>query len=380
MKKIGVLIASCLLVFAGCGSSSAKKDDVISIGMDMELSGAVAAYGIVQKKAVELAIEEINADGGILGKQVKLIAKDNRSDTTETVSVASNLMSNDNVVAVLGPATSGAVKAALPNADKAKVPLLTPSGTDDSITVTDGKVNEYAFRACFQDSLQGVILANYAMNNLNGKKAVIIADKSSDYAKGLTKSFKETYTGDIVAEEYFTAGDTDYQAILTKIKKENFDFIYIPAYYTESGLIIKQAREMGIDVPILGADGFGDPKLVETAGPKNVSNVYYTAHFSENAPATDKVIPFVNAYKEKYNEDPNAFAALAYDSMYMLKAAMEDAGEVSSASLTQSLASLKDFKGVTGNISMGADHNPKKTLVVIGLTNGEESSAEAVEP
>lgn len=380
MKKIVSLFTLSLFVLTGCNSIGANNDDVINVGMDMELSGAVSAYGIVQKKGVELAIEEINADGGILGKQVKLIAKDNRSDTTETFSVASNLMSNDNIVAVIGPATSGAVKAALPITNKAKVPLLTPSGTDDEITVTEGKVNEYAFRACFQDSLQGVILANYAMNNLKANKAVIIADKSSDYAKGLTKSFKETYTGDIVAEEYFAAGDTDYQAILTKTKKEDFDFIYIPAYYTEAGLIIKQAREMGIDVPVLGADGFGDPKLVETAGSKNVSNVYYTAHFSENAPATDRVIPFVNAFKEKFNEDPNAFAALAYDSMYMLKAAMEDAGEVSTESLTNSLVSLKDFEGVTGNISMGSDHNPRKTLVVLGLTNGEETSAEAVEP
>lgn len=384
MKKFIGLFMIGMIVLTGCGkngsSTSSKEKDTINIGMDMELSGPVSAYGIVQKNAVELAVEEINADGGILGKQVKLIAKDNKSESSEAASVASNLTTNDDVIALIGPATSGAVKAALPNATKAKVPLITPSGTDDGITVVNGKVQDYAFRTCFQDSSQGVILAKYATDNLDAQKVVVLADKSSDYAKGLTKSFKNTYKGDIVAEEYFTAGDTDFQAILTKIKKEDFDVIYLPAYYTEAGLIIKQAREMGIDAPIIGADGFGDSKMVETAGKNNVTNVYYTGHFSEKAPATDKVVPFVNAYKEKYGEDPNAFAALAYDSMYMIKAALEEGNEASTEALTKSLASLKDFEGVTGKISIDKNHNPEKTLVVLGLTDGKETSAEAVGP
>lgn len=386
-KKLGFALAASMLVLAACGSgasdkgSAEGKGETIKIGMNMELSGEVSAYGQQEKEGIELAVEKINAEGGILDKQIELISKDNKSETAEAVAVAAALTTTDKVVAIIGPATSGAAKATIPTLTKAQVPAITPSGTDDAITVANGKVQEYIFRASYQDSFQGSILARYGNDNLKGDKAVIIGDNSSDYGKGLTKAFNETFKGDVVANENFVAGDKDFKATLTKIKDKEFDFIYIPGYYTEAGLIIKQAREMGIEQPILGADGFSDPKLVEIAGAENVTNVYYTSHFSESAPATDRVADFVADFKAKYNDkSPSSFNALAYDSVYMLKQAIEAAGEADSVKITAELAKLTGFVGMTGEMAMDENHNPEKSAVVIGLTNGEETSSEIVEP
>lgn len=385
-KRTVAVMAAGLFLLGACGSPKASdsggSDDAktIKIGGNFELSGAVAAYGEAENEGVKLAVEEINKDGGIDGKKIEYVSKDNKSDNNEAASVAANLTTKDEVVAIVGPATSGATKATLPNLTKAKTPAVTPSGTDDAITVQKGKVQDYIFRSCFQDSFQGIVLAKYADENLKADKAVILGDNSSDYASDLKKAFKETYKGEIVAEENFTAGDKDFQAMLTKIKDKDFNVIYIPGYYTEAGLIIKQAREMGIEQPIIGADGFGDEKLIETAGASNVKNVYYTGHFSTKAPATDKVEPFVAAFEKKYGKQPSSFNALAYDSVYMIKQAIEDEGKATSEAINKGLANLKDFEGVTGKITMDKEHNPVKSAVVLGLTDGKETSAETVNP
>lgn len=385
-KRTVAVMAAGLFLLGACGSPKASdsggSDDAktIKIGGNFELSGAVAAYGEAENEGVKLAVEEINKDGGIDGKKIEYVSKDNKSDNNEAASVAANLTTKDEVVAIVGPATSGATKATLPNLTKAKTPAVTPSGTDDAITVQKGKVQDYIFRSCFQDSFQGIVLAKYADENLKADKAVILGDNSSDYASGLKKAFKETYKGEIVAEENFTAGDKDFQAMLTKIKDKDFNVIYIPGYYTEAGLIIKQAREMGIEQPIIGADGFGDEKLIETAGASNVKNVYYTGHFSTKAPATDKVEPFVAAFEKKYGKQPSSFNALAYDSVYMIKQAIEDEGKATPEAINKGLANLKDFEGVTGKITMDKEHNPVKSAVVLGLTDGKETTAETVNP
>ncbi|UUV99610.1 ABC transporter substrate-binding protein [Vagococcus luciliae] len=389
MKKIIGMLMGATLLLSACGTpgggtaqntKSQKDADTVKIGLNMELSGAVAGYGNQEKEGAELAVKEINDAGGINGKKIDLVVKDNKSDTAEAATIATSLTTSDNVIGMIGPATSGASKAASPNATKAQVPIITPSATDDSITVVNDKVQEYIFRTCFQDSFQGVILANYATDNLKAKKAVIIGDVSSDYAKGLTKSFKDTFKGEIVADEKFNAKDKDFKAILTKIKDKDFDFIYLPGYYEEAGLIIKQAREMGIEQPIIGADGFSDSKLIDIAGAENMSNIYYTAHFSEKAPASNKVKTFIETFKKEYGKTPSSFNALAYDSVYMVKAALEAEKENTSEALTKGLATLTDFEGVTGTMTMDKNHNPKKPAVVIGLENGKETSADVVNP
>lgn len=395
-KKLVFLFASVFLLTAcsagpnggggastGGGDSDAgnkQEGDTIKVGLNLELSGAVAGYGTQEEEGAELAVEKINEDGGILGKEVELVKKDNKSDNNEAATTTANLTTNDGIVAMIGPATSGAVKAAIPNVTKAQVPMITPSGTDDSITVSNDQVQDYVFRSCFQDSFQGVILAKYATDNLEAEKAAIFGDNSSDYATGLTKAFTDEYDGEIVAQENFTKGDKDFQAALTKLKKADFDVLYVPGYYEEAGLIIKQAREMGIEQPIIGADGFGDEKMIQLAGEENVSDVFYTGHFSTLAPANDTVEPFIEDFNEKYDKEPSTFNALSYDAMLMIKEAIENEDSADSADIAKGLAELKDFVGVTGNISIDKDHNPEKPLVVVGFTDGKESSADKIEP
>lgn len=392
-KKLGIfgmtLFAGILLT--ACSSPKGSEDTSVKgagteigktfkLGANLELSGAVAAYGNSELQGINLAVEEINADGGINGKQIELISKDNKSDNAEAATVASNLTVNDKINAMVGPATSGASKSVIPNITSAKVPFLTPSGTDDSITVQNDKTQQFVFRSCFQDSYQGTVLANYADDTLSAKKVVLFYDNSSDYAKGIAKAFKKAYKGTIVNEQTFVSGDKDFQAQLTKIKDKDFDAIVMPGYYTETGLITKQARDMGITKPILGGDGFSDPKYVETAGATGATNVYYVGHYSENAPATDKVASFIESFNKKYGENPSTFAALAYDAVYMIKQAAEDTDAKTSGDVTEGLASLKDFTGVTGEMTIDKEHNPVKSAVVVGLTNGKEVSAESIAP
>jgi branched-chain amino acid transport system substrate-binding protein len=385
-KRMMFMLAAGALLLTACAapkprvSNNTSTGKTIKIGMNMELSGAVAAYGEAEKNGIDLAVKKINSEGGVLGKKIELITKDNKSDNIEAATVASNLSIRSKVSAIVGPATSGAVKAAIPNVTKAKVPMVTPSATDDAITLKNGKVQPYVFRSCFQDSFQGTMLAKYGTETLKAKNAVIIGDNSSDYAIGLTKAFKKEFKGNIVAEENFTTGDKDFQALLTKIKNKKYDFIYIPGYYNEAGLIIKQAREMGITVPILGADGFGDEKLVQTAGKANITNIFYTGHFSTHAPANDTVSEFIASYKKEYGADPSAFNALGYDAVMMIKQAIEDEQSASASDIKHGLENLSGFKGVTGTMKMDKNHNPEKSAVVLGLTKGKETSAQTINP
>ncbi|MGT2811258.1 ABC transporter substrate-binding protein [Streptococcus minor] len=386
-KKIALAIVSMAsaALLAACGSapvsngSAATGNEIgktIKLGYNLELSGPVAAYGQAEKNGADLAVEEINAAGGVDGKKIEVVSKDNKSDNSEAATVSTNLGTEEKVAAIIGPATSGAVAAATPSATQAGVPLITPSGTQDDLTVKNGQVEEFIFRSTFQDSFQGQVLATYVSDSLSAKKVVLYSDNSSEYAKGITKSFKEAYKGDIVVEETYQSGDKDFQAALTKLKDKEFDVIVIPGYYTEAGLITKQAREMGLDKPILGPDGFADAKFIEGAGAKNASNVYYVSGYSTKVALSEKATAFVEAYTKKYGEEPNMFAALSYDAVYMAAAAAKDAK--TSKDVAANLANLKDFEGVTGPISIDKDHNPVKSAIIVKLDNGQEVSAEAV--
>ncbi|GFH43526.1 branched-chain amino acid ABC transporter substrate-binding protein [Lactococcus hodotermopsidis] len=392
LKSFGLLAVAGLaaLSLAACGAapgggatSSTKGNEIgktFKIGYDLELSGGAAAYGHATEDGANLAVKEINAAGGIDGKQIKVISKDNKSDGAEAATVVSNLVNNDKVVAIVGSATSGAVKAMTPNATKAGVPIMTPPGTDDALTVNNGKVNEYVFRTTFQDSYQGKVLASYATTDLKAAKVVLYYDNSSDYAKGIAKSFKETYKGEIVDEVPFQTGDKDFQAALSKIKDKDFDAIVMPGYYAETGLITKQARELGIEQPILGGDGFADPTFVQLAGNAAATNVYYVSGYSDKAPASDRAPEFVKAYKAEYKKDPSMFDALAYDAVYMIKDAAEAGKVKNSVELAKALAKIKDFDGVTGEITVDKDHNPVKSAIVVKLVDGKEDSATIVKP
>ncbi|MCE2099288.1 ABC transporter substrate-binding protein [Streptococcus thermophilus] len=386
-KKITLIVlaffASIFLVACGkspdvtANAKGTKIGDTIKIGVNMELTGAVAAYGKSEQNGIKLAVDEINKAGGVDGKKIELVTKDNKSENAEASTSSTNLAIQSNVNAIVGPSTSGAVAAASLVSQKTGVPLITPSGTQDDLTVDANGVKKFVFRASFKDSYQGEVLAAYSYNNLNAKKVVLYYDNASDYAKGIADEFKRKYKGQIVTEATFTSGDKDYQSALTKFKDLDYDAVVMPGYYTETGIITKQARDLGIDKPILGPDGFSDEKFTELAGKKNASNVYYVSGYSTNVALSDKASGFIKEYEKAYKIEPNMFAALAYDSVYMI--AESSKGAKTSVDIADNLANLKNFVGVTGKMTIDKDHNPIKTALMVKRDNGEEVSAEAVE-
>ena len=388
MKRLSLFMALlfALSFMAGCAPKAATPAgdaETVKVGLNYELSGAVSTYGQSLTAGVELAIAEINAAGGVLGKQIEIVKIDNKSDTTEAANASTRLATRDKVVAILGPATSGNTKAASPPAMENKVPLISASATDDDVTVdSNGNVREYIFKTCFSDSFQGVTMANFAYGDLNAKKVAILFDNTSDYAKGLTKSFKETYEGlggAVVKEEAYQAKDTDFKAVLTNIKGANPEVLYVPGYYEEVGLIVRQARELGLNVAILGADGYDSPKLAEIAGAGALNDVYYTNHYSSMDTAPE-ITAFRDAYKAKHNAEPDAFNALGYDLGYFFADAVTRAGEATPEKVKDALASTVDFKAITGTLSIDENHNPVKAVTILEVKDGVPTFLKKLEP
>ncbi|WP_270654330.1 ABC transporter substrate-binding protein [Streptococcus gordonii] len=371
------LLAACGEVSTTGNSGSASGTEIgktLKIGFNFEETGDVASYGTAEQKGAKLAVDEINKAGGVDGKQIEVTDKDNKSELSEASTVSTNLVTQAKVNAIVGPATSGGTGAAITNAAKASVPLITPSGTQDDLT----KGQDYLFRATFIDSFQGKILSKYVTDNLKAKKVVLYYDNSSDYAKGIAKAFQEEYKGEIVATETFASKDTDFQAALTKFKGKDFDALVVPGYYTEAGKIVNQARGIGIDKPIVGGDGFNSEEFISQATPAAATNVYYVSGYSTSGDMTAKAKKFLEAYKAKYNEEPSMFSALAYDSVYMVAEASK--GAKNSVDIKENLAKLKDFEGVTGSITMDKNHNPVKSALMIGLKDGKVDTVETVKP
>ena len=389
MKKLLSMVIAFMMItmlFVGCSKPEQNQQDQegaqqneeeILIGVNYELSGGVASYGQSSVDGIEMARKEVNEAGGVAGKKIKLIKYDNKSEPAEATTLANKLMTQDGVLAMLGPATSGSFKAVIPVGTKNKIPVVSGSATADDVTVDATGVKEYAFRICFNDSYQGVAMANFALNNLEADKAVVIMDSSSDYGKGLAENFINTFeeaNGTIVAKESYVAGDADFNAVLTKVKGMEFDVIFIPGYYNEAGLIIKQARAQGITVPVLGADGFDSPTLLELAGADALNDVYFSNHYSplDEDPLVTK---FIADFKKEYNKEPDAFNALGYDLAKFVVDGIDRADEITSESLKDSLEATTNFVGVTGSFSIDENHNPVKSIVVIGLKDGVQDTS-----
>lgn len=386
--KIAMVSTLVAGVLAGCGAKeSAGGDsggDTIKIGVNLELSGGVASYGESLEKGVDLATEEINENGGIDGKKIELVKVDNKSEASEATSGAIKLTSQDQVTAIIGAATSGNTVAQAQIANDTKTVIITPSGTSPNVTVKeDGSVNEYVFRTSFIDPFQGTVAANFAANELNLKNAAIFADSSSDYSKGLAASFKETFEaagGTIVADEAYVAKDTDFRATLTRILSKKPEFVFIPGYYEEVGLIVKQARELGLDVPLMGADGWDSPTLVELAGADALNNTFIINHYSSEDPDST-IQEFVTKFKDASNGDaPNAFNALGYDTVYLLKDAIERAGDTDSSKIKDALAATKDLSLITGVFSIDENHHPIKSAIVLEYKDGKQVFNTKVNP
>jgi branched-chain amino acid transport system substrate-binding protein len=374
-------------VMAGCGAKSSGSGDgdggdTIKIGANLELSGGVASYGQSIAEGIDLALEEINKKG-IDGKKLELVKVDNKSDAAEATNGAIKLINQDKVVAIIGAATSTNTLAQVQVAQDNGVVLLTPTGTNPTITVSEDALNDFVFRTCFIDPFQGTVAANFASKDLSVTKAAILIDSSSDYAKGLAASFKEAFGsngGEVVSEEAYVAKDTDFRATLTRIQSSNPEFIFVPGYYEEVGLIVKQARELGLNVPIMGGDGWDSPTLVDIAGGAALNNTFITNHYS-SGDEDAKVQDFVKAFKAKYDDkSPDAFNALGYDSVYFLADAIERAGSADPAKIKDALAETDGLALVSGSLTLDENHNPIKSAVILEYKDGQQQFNTKVNP
>lgn len=350
----------------GDGNGTTSSGDTIKVGVYVDLTGQTSSFGQSTKNGIELAVDEINAAGGVNGKKIQLVVEDDQGRTEQAKTVVEKLINQDKVVAVLGEVASSNTLAAAPVAQAAKIPMITPSSTNPKVT----QVGDFIFRVCFLDDFQGSSIAKFAAKNLNGKTAAILGDVNSDYSKGLTEFFEKEFTalgGKVVAKEAYTQTDPDFKGQLTKIRNLNPDVVYVPGYYGQVGIIVKQARELGMTMPFLGGDGWDSPELWNLGGAA-LKNSFITNHYSADDP-NPVIQNFVKNYKAKYNNvAPDSLAALAYDSARVLADALKRAGGTDNTKLRDAINATKDFAGVTGTISINAERNAVKPAVVLEVT------------
>lgn len=387
MKKI-VKILIVFLVLASvtaCGNNNSTDGGPreLIIGLNFDLSGVGASYGQAESKGAKLAIKLFNENGGFEGQPVSYEEVDGQSDESESYRLQTVLATDKKVFGIVGATLSGTSVSAVKASGEHKVPTISPSATADSVTNDGKKGRAFGYRVCFGDSFQGITMANFASENLGVKKVVILADNSSDYAKGLTKFFTEQFKGnggDIIDTKYYVEGETDFNTVLTSIRGlSDIEAIFIPGYYEEVGLIIRQARELGITLPILGVDGFESPELIKLGGAENLNDVYYSNHYSDSLESAERSA-FVAAYEKEYNETPNGFAALAFDATNLMLDSLTRAGSPDPIKVDEAIANTKDFKAVTGSVTIDELHNAVKPAVVIKLENGVDTSSTLVNP
>lgn len=389
-KLAGVFLSLSLFfgVLAGCSSSKETsstdvKEDTIKIGANLELSGGTASFGQSVAEGLKLAIEEINKEGVLDGKKIKLITADNKSDAAEATNGSIKLINQDKVVAVIGAATSTNTLAQVQIAQNNKVPLISPTATNPTVTFDKNILNDYVFRTCFIDPFQGTVAANFATSEIGAKTAAIYLDSSSDYSKGLSAAFVEAFEangGKIVAKEAYVAKDTDFNATLTRIKSAKPDFVFLPGYYEEVGLILKQAREAGINIPFMGGDGWDSPKVVDIAGAKALNNTFITNHYSPQD-KDERIQGFVKDFKAKYNDKtPDAFAALGYDTGYYVADAIKRAGAADPEKIRDALESVKDLQLVSGKLKLDNHHNPIKSATILEYIDGKQTFKTKINP
>jgi branched-chain amino acid transport system substrate-binding protein len=387
MKKLSFVFGPVALAVVAAFLAGCKPTDqtapgaaaTIKVGEFASLNGSEAAFGRSSHNGTVLAVEDINAAGGVLGRKLELITEDNQSKDGESATAVKKLISRDKVVAILGEVASSRSLEAAPICQEYKVPQISPSSTNPKVT----QAGDYIFRVCFIDPFQGTVMAHFAANTLKARKVALLTDVGSTYSVGLADYFKQGFIaggGQIVAEQKFTKDDKDFHAQLTAVKAENPDVIFIPAYYGQVNLIALQARELGITVPLCGGDGWEAPELVQGPGAAAaLEGCYYSTHFSPDQDAP-KVKQFVSEFQKKYGVIPDAMAALGYDSALALTDAIQRAGSADSAKIRGALATLRDLDGVTGKTTLDADRNARKPAVIIEIKGGKFVYKETVNP
>jgi branched-chain amino acid transport system substrate-binding protein len=351
--------------------------NTIKIGVYYPLSGSAATFGQTGRAGIELAQIETNKAGGVLGKQIEIFVEDTRGLQDESKSAVQKLIDKDNVIAVLGEALSTNSIAGGQVCQSKGVPMISPTSTNPQVT----QVGDYIFRVCFLDDFQGEVMARFAYNTLKARKVIAFYDKGSDYSVGLTKYFSEEFKklgGEMLPAEAYQQTDADFSAQLTNIAAKNPDAIYVPGYYTQAGQIAQQARKNGIKSPLLGGDGWASPTLLEI-GKDAMNGCYYSDHYSVEDPDPD-VQRFVNGYKQKYHTEPTSGAASAYDAALILFDAIRRAGSTDGKALRDAIAQTKNFKGVTGSITIGPTRDAVKSAVIVGVDNNSYKVVEKMNP
>ena len=374
MRRLALL---ALIATIGCGGEKAPDEQGIKIGFYGALTGPTATFALSGKNGASLAVEEINRSGGVLGKSIVLLAEDDRGEASEAASAVSKLITRDHVVAVIGEQASSRTLAAAPIAQSYGVPMISPTSTNVEVT----KKGDYIFRACFIDAYQGRAVADFARKDRKAQTAAILIDARSDYSVGLAEAFRKSFEaqgGRITSELKYTEGDSDFSAQLTAIRPQKPDVLFVPGYYTDAGLIARQARSLGVAATLLGADGWDSPKLVEIGG-SAIEGAYFANHYSVDDPAP-AVRKFVGSYKARFGAEPDSIAAASYDAMRLLADAIARAGSTEGERVREALASTKDFPGVTGVITMDADRNPVKPAVILRVEGGRFRFAGSVAP
>ncbi|HXM79947.1 MAG TPA: ABC transporter substrate-binding protein [Thermoanaerobaculia bacterium] len=360
-----------------CGAEKPTATQSIEIGFFGALTGPQATFALSGRNGAKLAIEEINRSGGVLGKKLELLIEDDRNEPSEAASAVSKLITQNHVVALIGENASSRSLAAAPIAQSYQVPMVSPSSTNVEVT----KKGDYIFRVCFIDPNQGKALALFARQTLHAQTAATLIDSKSDYSVGLAQAFRTEFTaqgGTIIAELKYAEGDSDFHAQLTAIQAKRPDVLFVPGYYTDAGLIARQARGLGIQATLLGADGWDSPKLVEIGGAA-VDGAYFSNHYSVDDPSP-AVRTFVDAFQKAYGAEPDSIAALSYDAARLVADAIRRAGSTEGKRVRDALASTKDFPGVTGSITMDASRNPVKLPVILKIERGRPKFAAAIRP
>lgn len=383
MKKFTLMLLGLSFLITACGGekeATTKKTDeatTIKIGGLGPLTGPLAIYGVTATNGSKLAFEEINKNGGILGKQVEFVLFDEKGDSTEAVT-AYNRLVDEGVVALVGDITSKPSLAVAEIAAQDNMPMITPTGTQFNITEAGPNV----FRVCFTDPYQGVILANLAKNNLKANTVAIMVNNSSDYSDGVAEAFikeAERLGLKIVAKEGYAEGDKDFRAQLTKVAATNPDVLLVPDYYEQVALITTQAREVGVKSTFIGPDGWdGVAKALDSSAYGAVENSYFTNHYSVED-TNEKVQNFLKAYREKYKDEPSAFSALSYDAAYLMKDAIEKAGSTDKDAIVKAMKE-SDFAGVTGHLRFDEKNNPVKAVTVLKVVNGNYTFDSVIQP
>jgi branched-chain amino acid transport system substrate-binding protein len=350
---------------------------IIKVGEVDPLTGGVSQFGIGCHQGFVLAFEELNAEGGILGQKIELVTEDDQSKPGQSATAVRKLITQDKVVALLGDATSSATLEAAPIAQADKIPMITPTATNPRIT----EVGDFIFRVCFLDEFQGRVLARFAREKLKAQKVFTLTDVKQDYSIDLLKFFKEEFTklgGTIVGEQSYSTGDTDFRAQLTPIRVAKPDAVFVPGYYQEVALIVKQGRQIGLTMPFIGCDGWANQTLIAIGG-KAVDGCFFTNHFSPDD-QSPIVKSFVTKYQEKYGSLPDTFSALGYDAARLLADAIQRAGSSDPQAIRDALAKTAGFQGVTGEISLDANRNASKPGLIVTVKQGKFEIAKKIAP